>query len=107
MTARPRVIEVHGWHAPAPERTAVASVSRDAHWRQFGRCGEIGGEAFFPEKGGSVRAVKRVCQGCPVTEQCLKFALDNQIHEGVFGGLSERERRPLLAERRERNGLAA
>ena len=52
-------------------------------------------EAFFPEKGGSTREAKRVCSVCEVRAECLDFALTNDERFGIWGGLSERERRRL------------
>ena len=52
-------------------------------------------EAFFPEKGGSTREAKRVCSGCEVRTECLLWALENDERFGIWGGLSERERRRL------------
>jgi WhiB family redox-sensing transcriptional regulator len=48
-----------------------------------------------PEKGGSTRDAKRICQGCDVKQQCLEYALANDERFGIWGGLSERERRKL------------
>ncbi|NEK86824.1 WhiB family transcriptional regulator [Blastococcus saxobsidens] len=62
-------------------------------------CAETDPEAFFPEKGGSTRDAKRVCTGCPVRAQCLEFALANDERFGIWGGLSERERRRLRQQR--------
>ncbi|WP_199584442.1 WhiB family transcriptional regulator [Blastococcus sp. TF02A-30] len=69
-------------------------------WRQAALCAETDPEAFFPEKGGSTREAKRVCTGCPVQAQCLEFALANDERFGIWGGLSERERRRLRSARR-------
>jgi WhiB family redox-sensing transcriptional regulator len=52
-------------------------------------------DAFYPDKGGSTRAAKAVCAGCPVTADCLEYALTAGERWGVWGGLSERERRRL------------
>ena len=52
-------------------------------------------EAFFPEKGGSTREAKRVCATCEVREECLEYALANDERFGIWGGMSERERRKL------------
>ena len=52
-------------------------------------------EAFFPEKGGSTREAKKVCVGCEVRSECLEYALANDERFGIWGGLSERERRKL------------
>jgi len=64
-------------------------------WQERALCAETDPEAFFPEKGGSTREAKRVCVGCPVRMQCLEYALDNDERFGIWGGLSERERRRL------------
>lgn len=57
-------------------------------------------EEFFPEKGGSSRQAKAVCRRCDVREQCLEYALERQERFGIWGGLSERERRKLGQARR-------
>ena len=49
----------------------------------------------FPEKGGSTREAKRICLGCEVRDACLEYALANDERFGIWGGLSERERRRL------------
>lgn len=73
----------------------------DVQWMDFALCAEVDGELFFPEVGIVPREARRVCLACPVRPDCLEYALDNRILHGVFGGLSERERRSILA-RRER-----
>ena len=64
-------------------------------WWFAGLCAQTDPELFFPEKGGSTRAAKRVCAGCPVRAQCLEHALAHDERYGVWGGTSERERRRL------------
>jgi WhiB family transcriptional regulator, redox-sensing transcriptional regulator len=64
-------------------------------WQDAGLCAEVDPDLWFPEKGGSVAYAKRVCRSCPVAAECLKFALANDERWGVWGGLSERERRRL------------
>jgi len=64
-------------------------------WWFAGLCAQTDPEVFFPEKGGSVREAKAVCAGCPVRAQCLEHALAHDERFGVWGGLSERERRRL------------
>lgn len=61
-------------------------------WRDEALCAQTDPEAFFPEKGGSTREAKRICQRCPVINECLQYALDRDERFGIFGGLSERER---------------
>lgn len=64
-------------------------------WVGDALCPQTDPEAFFPEKGGSTRAAKKICEGCDVREQCLDYALRNDERFGIWGGLSERERRKL------------
>ena len=64
-------------------------------WQERALCAQTDPEAFFPEKGGSTREAKRICQGCEVKGECLEYALHNDERFGIWGGLSERERRRL------------
>lgn len=64
-------------------------------WQADALCAQTDPEAFFPEKGGSTRDAKKVCGACLVQEQCLEYALANDERFGIWGGLSERERRRL------------
>ena len=64
-------------------------------WQADALCSQTDPEAFFPEKGGSTRDAKRICAGCDVKQQCLEYALANDERFGIWGGLSERERRKL------------
>jgi len=64
-------------------------------WWFAGLCAQTDPEVFLPEKGGSVREAKAVCAGCPVCAQCLAHALAHGERYGVWGGLSEPERRRL------------
>lgn len=61
-------------------------------------------DVFFPEKGESVRAAVRVCDGCGLRQACLDYALDHGIREGVWGGTSAMQRRAMLAEREHGGG---
>jgi WhiB family redox-sensing transcriptional regulator len=64
-------------------------------WQERALCAETDPEAFFPEKGGSTREAKKICTGCDVRAECLEYALANDERFGIWGGLSERERRRL------------
>lgn len=64
-------------------------------WQAEALCAQTDPEAFFPEKGGSTRDAKRICTGCQVRAECLEYALQNDERFGIWGGLSERERRKL------------
>ncbi|MCP1429514.1 WhiB family redox-sensing transcriptional regulator [Microbacterium foliorum] len=64
-------------------------------WQADALCSQTDPEAFFPEKGGSTRDAKRICTSCDVRGECLEYALNNDERFGIWGGLSERERRKL------------
>ena len=64
-------------------------------WHERALCAQTDPEAFFPEKGGSTREAKKICQGCPVKDECLEYALAHDERFGIWGGMSERERRRL------------
>lgn len=71
-------------------------------WRDFAVCAQVDPDAWFPEKGGATREAKRICLGCPVrarhlggTGECLDYALAHQERFGIWGGVSERERRMM------------
>ena len=67
----------------------------EGDWAERALCAQTDPEAFFPEKGGSTREAKKVCLGCDVRAECLEYALANDERFGIWGGLSERERRRL------------
>ena len=58
-------------------------------------CAETDPDEFFPDKGSNPRAAKRVCGSCEVRAECLAYALEHGERFGIWGGLSERERRRL------------
>jgi WhiB family redox-sensing transcriptional regulator len=70
-------------------------TNADDRWQERALCAQTDPEAFFPEKGGSTREAKKICEVCPVREQCLTYALEHDERFGIWGGLSERERRRL------------
>jgi WhiB family transcriptional regulator, redox-sensing transcriptional regulator len=76
-------------------RKPVAEDDDALAWQADSLCAQTDPEAFFPEKGGSTRDAKRICASCEVKAQCLDYALSNDERFGIWGGLSERERRKL------------
>jgi WhiB family redox-sensing transcriptional regulator len=85
-----------------PERPELDAIARatpltpmDEEWQERALCAQTDPEAFFPEKGGSTREAKRICLGCEVRDACLDYALAHDERFGIWGGLSERERRRL------------
>ena len=51
-------------------------------------------ETFFSFKPEGIALAKKTCSGCPVKAECLEYAMENRIDFGVFGGLTDKERRP-------------
>lgn len=79
-----------------PKQFLLTLMGRDdEEWQADALCAQTDPEAFFPEKGGSTRDAKAICAGCDVEAQCLEYALSNDERFGIWGGLSERERRKL------------
>lgn len=64
-------------------------------WQERSLCSQTDPEAFYPEKGGSTREAKIICGRCEVRAECLVYALDRDERFGIWGGMSERERRKL------------
>lgn len=81
-------------------------------WRQKAACLDEDPELFFPigTTGPALEQVERakqICRRCPVIEQCLEWALETNQDAGVWGGLSEDERRTLRRSRQRRRRLAS
>jgi len=76
-------------------RRADAEDDGALAWQVDALCAQTDPEAFFPEKGGSTRDAKRICTSCDVRGECLEYALNNDERFGIWGGLSDRERRKL------------
>lgn len=94
-----RCATCHGFHDrghvcdTCGSHPSTAAVVQGEDWRDQALCAQIDTEMFFPEKGGSVKAAKRVCSTCPVSAECLQFAIATGETHGIWGGLTERERR--------------
>lgn len=73
----------------------ILDQSDEGDWRDRALCAQVDLELFFPGKGGSAREAKRMCAACDARSDCLAWALEHQIRYGIWGGLSERERRKL------------
>ena len=75
------------------------SLSQERGWHDQASCLGVDPDLFFPERGASTREAKEVCKGCVVRGECLEYALANGEKFGIWGGLSERERRRLRRQR--------
>jgi WhiB family redox-sensing transcriptional regulator len=92
--------------SPGAAGPLLSEPEPDLSWQDRALCAETDPEEFFPVKGGSTRQAKRVCGACEVRAECLDYALANGEQHGIWGGLSERERR-RLKQQRDREDLAA
>ncbi len=84
---------------------AIESIHSSEWWNEAECVHYVGQVDFFPARGESARDAKAVCNRCSVREQCLEYALRCDPLCGVWGGLSERERRQMKRDRR--NAAAA
>jgi WhiB family redox-sensing transcriptional regulator len=79
-------------------RCVTAAEGYRENWRKFAACLSAEPELFFPAASAGlddrqVERAKAVCKVCPVRRECLQFALATRQSHGVWGGMSERERR--------------
>lgn len=65
------------------------------NWRANAACDGADDALFFPEKGKTSREAKRICSGCEVRTECLAYALESGQKFGIWGGVSETERRKI------------
>ncbi|HAX82922.1 MAG TPA: transcriptional regulator [Actinobacteria bacterium] len=71
----------------------------DLSWQDGANCTGANADLFFPERGASTRAAKAICRECGVRAACLEFAITTGEKFGIWGGMSERERRRVRRER--------
>lgn len=77
----------------------AAAPAATGGWQDEANCLGVDPDLFFPERGASTREAKEVCKGCVVREDCLEYALANGEKFGIWGGMSERERRRIRRQR--------
>jgi WhiB family transcriptional regulator, redox-sensing transcriptional regulator len=77
------------------EALAVGELS----WQDYANCRGADADLFFPERGASTRKAKSICGECQVRAECLDFAIEIGEKFGIWGGMSERERRKVRRER--------
>ena len=72
---------------------AAAVNLQDQNWRAHALCAGDDPDLWFAAGAIEHKLAKRVCRGCPVQRECLAYAMDAPIDHGIWGGLTERERR--------------
>jgi WhiB family redox-sensing transcriptional regulator len=80
---------------------ALSELFDDDDWRSAAACRDMDTDIFFPASDEEAGPAKAVCAICPVREPCLAFAMANRQEQGVWGGLTETERRRLRRRRQE------
>lgn len=78
----------------------LVSQMEGVSWQLEARCAQTDPDAFFPDRGRSAQDAKRVCADCAVREECLDWAIEHNERFGIWGGMSQQERRRLRRARR-------
>ena len=90
--------------------SSLALGAADYSWRDHALCRDTDPELFFPVGSTGVALVqidraRQVCGQCTVRDECLDYALDTNQDSGIWGGLSEEERRVIRRQRRGRHSV--
>lgn len=80
------------------------AVDSEPYWQELALCAQTDPDIFFPEKGGSTTPATSVCTACEVQAECLEYAISNDIRHGIWGGMSDNDRRRMSRERRRNAG---
>src|SRR6478735_3198813 len=91
--------EIVGTESLGARSAAANGGPAERRWQEQANCLGVDPDLFFPERGASTKEAKAVCRGCQVREDCLEYALANGEKFGIWGGLSERERRRIRRQR--------
>lgn len=84
-----------------PQEEGEALLSNfDFSWQDEARCKGRSSTVFYPQRGVPTASARALCKECPVKRECLEYALAADERFGIWGGLSERERRKLQRERK-------
>jgi WhiB family redox-sensing transcriptional regulator len=86
---------------------ALTNPRTDVEWRDEAACRDEDTDIFFPLTDEDAGPALAICATCPVREECLEFALITRQDDGVWGGLTETQRRRLRRRRREQARRAA
>ena len=80
-------------------RQVLMGTSGVLAWQDGANCTGANADLFFPERGASTRSAKAICRECEVRLDCLEFAITTGEKFGIWGGMSERERRKVRRDR--------
>jgi WhiB family redox-sensing transcriptional regulator len=87
----------------------VTAPAADTGWMTRAACAGMNPDLFFPvqSNGTTVSAPKAVCGGCPVRVDCAMHAINEGEEHGIWGGLTERERRRVRRGRARMSAVAS
>lgn len=80
---------------PAPMDAMLLDLD-ERPWAAYAACRTVDPGVFFPESDTGTETAVRICRGCPVMQECRDWALDTRVRYGIWGGLTERDRRRML-----------
>ena len=90
---------------PASEEQIIDGIGvhdfAPAPWTADAACSGAEPSVFFVDHGRSGEEAKAICHGCPVRSECLDYALENRERFGIWGGMTEKQRRAEARRRRE------
>jgi WhiB family redox-sensing transcriptional regulator len=78
----------------------IPTLTTPGTWRSLARCRGVDPTIFHPVNDDDAEEAKAICALCPVREPCLEYAIAAREKDGVWGGLTARERRRLIRQRR-------
>ena len=82
------------------EKKQYDGIENIRNWRDIAACKGMDIKTFMPETKSQTREALAICAGCLVIRDCLKYALQNEIKYGIWGGKTERELRTILINHR-------
>jgi len=85
-----------------PPLEYIEYIMKGSGWIEKAKCRGTDPDLFFPERGESTKEAKSVCRDCPIKRECLEYAVQGVEKFGIWGEMSERERRTVRRERKER-----
>jgi len=88
-------VEVEALMCPGDDLPDLDTARFRPSWQRRAACRGEGTDAFFARHGADDRAGKAICAGCPVSADCLEYALADPGLRGVWGGTSERTRQTM------------
>ena len=71
-------------------------INEERPWMVFGACRGKEPDIFFPQTAGEAQQAVAVCNTCAVKQECLDYSLEARERFGVWGGITEKQRRQLL-----------